>query len=76
MKTIRLYREHDCPLCEDAKALLHILALDDTFEIEERYIQDNDAWVARYHLKAPVIEIDGVEIYGSDINIETIDKLL
>lgn len=76
MKMICLYREHDCPLCEDAKALLHILAFEHTFEIEERYIQDNDAWVEKYHLKVPVIEIDGVEIYGSDINIETIDKLL
>ena len=50
MKMICLYREHDCPLCEDAKALLHILAFEHTFEIEERYIQDNDAWVAKYHL--------------------------
>jgi len=76
MKKVILYTEHNCPLCEDAKALLHILKLDYSFDMEERYIQDNDEWVLKYHLKVPVVEIDGREIYGDNLNFKTLDNLL
>jgi len=76
MKKVILYTEHNCPLCEDTKALLHILKLNYPFDIEERHIQENDEWVLKYHLKVPVIELNGREIYGADINFETLDNLL
>lgn len=76
MSKIIIYTEDNCPLCEDAKALLSIFEQDYLIEVEERNIVDKDEWLQAYQLKIPVIKINQTEVFGSQVNYETLDQLI
>lgn len=62
---VKLYTRKQCPLCDDAKALLLMLQHEFDFSLEEVDIYQNDALLEKYQIMIPVVEIDGDEVdYG------------
>ncbi|GER65935.1 thioredoxin family protein [Weizmannia acidilactici] len=62
---LTLYTRKHCPLCEEAKELLHLLQKEIPFRLVERDIEKNDGWMERYGLMIPVVEFEGEVIqYG------------
>jgi len=76
MPHVRFYMKKDCPLCDDAKALLLLLQQEYTFEIEERDIHTNDEWLMRYQLNIPVVELYGTSLDCESISFQAIETLL
>lgn len=71
-----LYKEKDCPLCDEAYELLLILQLVYEFDIEERFITDRDEWLLKYQFKIPVVAYKNREIFGRDLTYEALEGLL
>lgn len=76
MLHIHFYTKKNCPLCEDAKALLLLLQQDYPFELEERDIYTNDTWLEAYQISIPVVDINGVQLDASEMNYESLAELL
>ncbi|GGP06869.1 glutaredoxin family protein [Oceanobacillus neutriphilus] len=72
---IRFYTKNNCPLCEEAKALLDALNTN-KISIEEIDIYQSDTLLEKYQLTIPVIAYKEKEVYGNEINIENISALL
>ncbi len=62
MRTVTLYGRPGCHLCEDARAGLLALRREIPFRLEERDIEADDALLARYLERIPVIALDGEEL--------------
>ena len=58
---LRLFQRDDCPLCDEALAVLAAARLPD---LESVWIDDDDALEARYGLRVPVLrdEANGAEL--------------
>lgn len=72
---IRFYTKTNCPLCEEAKGLLDLLNTNH-IPVEEIDIYQSDALLEKYQLLIPVIAYKDNEVYGNEINIENISRLL
>ncbi|WP_077601980.1 glutaredoxin family protein [Oceanobacillus sojae] len=72
---IRFYTKSNCPLCEEAKALLDALNTNNIL-IEEIDIYQSDTLLEKYQLIIPVIAYKEKVVYGNEINIENISTLL
>lgn len=72
---IRFYTKSNCPLCEEAKALLDALNTNNIL-IEEIDIYQSDTLLEKYQLIIPVITYKEKEVHGNEINIENISTLL
>lgn len=70
------YTKEVCSLCEDAKALLLMFQQDYSFEVEDRDIYSNDAWLEKYQLRIPVVEVNGKQIDCEEMNYETLEQFL
>jgi glutaredoxin len=63
LRTVTLYSQPGCHLCDDARAVLERVRSRIPFELHERDINDDDA-LQRSHLeRIPVIELDGEELF-------------
>jgi glutaredoxin len=71
-----LYLKQNCPLCDDAKTLLDLLAGTYDFELEERDIYTNDAWLEKYQITIPVVDIGGSQLDANEMNYENLEALL
>lgn len=76
MRKVIFYTKEVCSLCEDALALLLMLRHDYPFELEERDIYTNDAWLEAYQLRIPIIEINGKQIDCEVMGYEAIKQIL
>ncbi|MFD2629113.1 glutaredoxin family protein [Oceanobacillus kapialis] len=74
--TIILYTKENCGLCEEAKGLLESLQLQYPFQMEERDIYTNEEWLQEYQLMIPVVEIDGIQFYGEQLQPEVLQEAL
>ncbi|OCS91653.1 glutaredoxin family protein [Caryophanon latum] len=54
-----LYTRPNCPLCDDAKQLLHLLQDDFSFTWQEVNIEENDALHEQFCIMIPVIVHNG-----------------
>ena len=63
MRTITLYGRPGCHLCDDARAALERVRATHPFHLEEVDIEADDALLARYLERIPVIALDGEEIF-------------
>ena len=61
MTTVVLYGREGCCLCDDAREMLLRIRERQPFELSERDIESDDALLADFLERIPVIEIDGVE---------------
>jgi len=57
MTIVEFYTKDNCSLCEDAYALLMMFQNYYEFELEERDIYTNDAWLEEYQLLIPAIRV-------------------
>ena len=61
---ITLFGRPGCHLCDDARAALaRVRAAGGRFALEEVDIERDDALLARYLERIPVVALDGVELY-------------
>lgn len=65
MKEVTLYMKDNCPLCDEAKALLLDLQEKQPFVLKEIDIHSDEAVLEKYQLMIPVVEVDGeITDYG------------
>jgi len=76
MLQVYFYTKTHCPLCEDAKALLLLLQHDYPFELEERDIYTNDAWLEAYQISIPVVEMNEKQLDATEINYDKLERML
>lgn len=70
---LTLYTRPNCPLCDEAKLMLHLIQEDFSIEYKEINIEEDDQLHEKYMLMIPVLEKDNqVLIYG---NIGYVDLL-
>ena len=63
MRTVTLYSQPGCHLCDDARAVLERVRARIPFELHERDINEDDALVLSHLERIPVIELDGEELF-------------
>lgn len=61
--TLVLYTRRRCHLCDVAKATLEELAAEVAFVVEERDVDDDPTWKARYGEQVPVGVLDGLKVF-------------
>ncbi|MEN1967275.1 glutaredoxin family protein [Lentibacillus sp. N15] len=76
MSHVIFYTKNNCPLCEDARALLKLLQQDYSFTMEERDIYTNDEWLEKYQLLIPYVKVNTVELNCEQINYDTLEDAL
>jgi glutaredoxin len=60
---ITVYGRPGCHLCDDALAVLERIRADAPFALETVNIEDDDALLAAYLERIPVVSLDGEEVY-------------
>jgi glutaredoxin len=63
LRTVTLYSQPGCHLCDDARAVLERVRARIPFELHERDINEDDALVLSHLERIPVIELDGEELF-------------
>ncbi|MFQ5742922.1 MAG: glutaredoxin family protein [Acidobacteriota bacterium] len=71
-----LYTRSNCHLCDQAKALLARLQQHAPFEIEERDVDTDPAWLERYGSQVPVGVINDRKIFKYRVVRERLYKAL
>jgi glutaredoxin len=61
--TVTLYGRPGCHLCDDARAALERVRAGRPFALEEIDIESDDALLARYLERIPVVALDGEELF-------------
>lgn len=73
---VTLYTKLDCPLCDTAKHMLQELQEEIPFELIEVDIYQNEELLEMYHLKIPVVVINGEEVAYGKIPKKTVRNRL
>jgi glutaredoxin len=76
VKKVTLYTKEQCPLCEEALAILKVLQAEIPFEIDYVDIYQDDQLLEKHQLKIPVIEINNDEVDYGKISYEKVRKRL
>lgn len=76
MLKVIFYTKEVCSLCDDAKALLLMLQREYPFELEERDIYTNEAWLEKYQLLIPFVKINDVTLDCEQVNIDSLEQAL
>jgi glutaredoxin len=63
MSVVVLYGRPGCCLCDDARRVLERMRGEHPFELIERDIETDDALLATYFERIPVIALDGEELF-------------
>ena len=73
---VTLYTRADCPLCEDARALLDALAGELGFVVEAVDVDADRELRARYNYAVPVIALGGDEVARAPIRPAAVEAAL
>lgn len=73
---ITLYGRPGCHLCDEARELILAMAGDAGFELREVDIEADDAMLAAYLERIPVVELDGREIAELDVDADLLRDAL
>ncbi|HLS10210.1 glutaredoxin family protein [Lentibacillus sp.] len=76
MQHVIFYTKENCPLCDNALAILELLQHDYPLEIEERNIYTNDEWLEKYQLEIPVVQIKDITLNCEQISYESLERAL
>jgi hypothetical protein len=68
---VTLYGRPGCHLCDDALVVLERVRADRPFALRTVNIEDDDALLAAYLERIPVVSIDGDEVY--DFHVDEAD---
>ena len=63
MRTVTLYSQPGCHLCDDARVVLERVRTRIPFELRELDINSDDALQRAYLERIPVVELDGEELF-------------
>lgn len=74
-ENIFFYTKENCPLCLEVEELLIMLNKKD-IPIIKKDIYSSDELLEKYQLMIPVIRYNQTELFGEQLNIEDIDRLL
>ena len=73
---LQLYTKTDCPLCDEAKALLEPLAAQFPIQLEEIDITTNLGLFTKYKELIPVLEWEGERLFVHRIHVKTLKRKL
>ena len=73
---LQLYTKTDCPLCDEAKASLELLAAQFPIQIEEIDITANLGLFTKYKELIPVLELEGEQLFVHRIHVKALKRKL
>ena len=76
MRTVTLYGRAGCHLCDDARAALERVRAIRPFELAEVDLEPDDALLARYLERIPVVALDGEELFDFFVDEEALGRKL
>jgi glutaredoxin len=76
VRTVTLYGRPGCHLCDDARAVLQRVRATHPFDLEEVDIETDDALLARYLERIPVVAVDGVELFELFVDEEALARTI
>lgn len=71
-----LYSRRACHLCDDARAVIEAERRRAPFELDERFIDGDDALERAYGLRVPVVEVDGSEEFEYAVDAARLRSLV
>jgi hypothetical protein len=76
MTSVVLYGREGCCLCDDARDVLLRVQARHPFVFQQRDIEQDDALLAAYLERIPVVTIDGVEAFELFVNETELERAL
>jgi Glutaredoxin-like domain (DUF836) len=76
MPTVVLYGRAGCCLCDDAREILLAVRKRHPFMLDERDIEQDDALLAAYLERIPVVTIDGTEAFELFVDAAELERAL
>jgi hypothetical protein len=76
VRKVTLYGRPGCHLCDDARAALLRVRATHPFLLEERDIEADDALLARYLERIPVVAVDGTEVFEFFVDEDQLRRTL
>jgi glutaredoxin len=76
VRTVTLYGRAGCHLCDDARAALERVRAERPFALAEVDIERDDALLARYVERIPVVALDGEELFDFFVDEEALARKL
>lgn len=73
---LQLYTKADCPLCDEAKESLELIARQFPIQIEEIDITSNLGLFTRYKELIPVLELEGERLAVHRIHVKALKRKL
>ena len=73
---LQLYTKADCPLCDEAKESLELLAAQFPIQIEEIDITANLGLFTKYKELIPVLELEGERLFIHRIHVKALKRKL
>ena len=73
---LQLYTKTDCPLCDEAKEALELLAVRLPIQIEEIDITTNLGLFTKYKELIPVLELEGERLFVHQIPVKVLKRKL
>ncbi|TWI60019.1 glutaredoxin family protein [Halalkalibacter nanhaiisediminis] len=76
MIDVQVFSKVDCPLCDEAIAVMRLLQDEVEFRITVVDIYQDDSLLEKYQLMIPVVVIDGEEVDYGQVSMEKVRKRL
>ncbi len=76
VKEVQFYTRQGCPLCDEGKRMLELVAEDIPLHIQELNIESDEQIHEKYMLMIPVIEYNGHIIQYGNIDYATLYEAL
>ena len=73
---VEIYSKPDCPLCDEAKAVLREVQQRVPFELVEVNIESDPALFERYRYDIPVVFIGGQKAFKHRLNAHLVEERL
>lgn len=74
-RTVVVYTRQRCGLCRQAEQLVADLA-PRSVDVRLVDVDGDDDLLRRYHLRVPVIEVDGVEVAAAPVDADVVRRAL
>lgn len=73
---VEIYSKADCPLCDEAKAVLEQVQRSIPFDLVEVDIRADPALFERYRYDIPVVFVDGRKAFKHHLDAREVEKRL
>jgi glutaredoxin len=73
---VEIYSKPDCPLCDEAKAVVCAARARFSFELVERNIEDDAELFARFRYDIPVVFVNGRKAFKHHVDPRALDDRL